>query len=104
MTTEQKLKIAIEALTSIAFLDEPDALYYDYWIDNADLHEVVANDTVIARDALALIQSESVEVRKPREFWINPNQIAAYEVRPPSLIEDHDKFIHVREILDGGDQ
>lgn len=42
-----------EALTSIAFLDEPDATSCEYWLNSKDLCEVVANDTIIARTVLA---------------------------------------------------
>lgn len=57
---EEKLEIAMEALESIAFIDEPLAAEVEYWESPArsKIAETMALDTVIAREALAKIRGE----------------------------------------------
>lgn len=46
------LKLAVDALVSIADMSHDEAISKDYWKDKTEIEQTLANDTVIARDAL----------------------------------------------------
>jgi hypothetical protein len=55
---EEKLKVAVEALESVAFLDEPEADTAEYWAMEGfvNIPETMATDTKICREALEKIK------------------------------------------------
>lgn len=70
----KNVQILLDALTSIAFLDERKANNTSYWLEQEDevfsfhnLCETLANDTQIARDALKdYIKKEKLDEKSRR--------------------------------------
>lgn len=105
MTDSEKLKIAVDALKSIAFEDQEEAISPDFWCNSKDLKEVVANDTNIAREALRCIATTSRD-DGAMEWYIcdiYEGCMGAYNTKQEAIdkawMKDENNVYHVREVL-----